>query len=83
MWSLVLLSMVSSTSCLKVMSFERSLSSPTSPLSSPTSPLSFATLSSGQQGDLGDTLVLCWSHQQGAWDQRGIFHMYGDEYQVS
>ena len=73
---LLLLSMLSTTSCLKVMSFERSVSSPTSPLS-------FATLSSGQQGDLGDTLVLCWSHQQGGWDQRGIFHMYADEYQVS
>ena len=21
--------------------------------------------------------VLCWSHKQGAWDQRGIFHIYG------
>ena len=21
--------------------------------------------------------MLCWSHKQGAWDQRGVFHMYG------
>ena len=21
--------------------------------------------------------VLCWSHKQGAWDQRGVFHIYG------
>ena len=73
---LLLLAVVSSTSCLKVMSFERSLSSPA------TSPLSFATLSAGQLEDLGDTLVLCWSHQQGAWDQRGLFHIYGSQDQV-
>ena len=23
--------------------------------------------------------VLCWSHKQGAWDQRGVFHMYGNK----
>ena len=23
--------------------------------------------------------VLCWSHQQGLWDQRGVFHLYGQE----
>ena len=21
--------------------------------------------------------VLCWSHKQGAWDQRGVFHIFG------
>ena len=21
--------------------------------------------------------VLCWSHRQGLWDQRGVFHVYG------
>ena len=25
--------------------------------------------------------VLCWSHKQGAWDQRGVFHMYGNKEQ--
>ena len=25
--------------------------------------------------------MLCWSHKQGAWDQRGVFHMYGDKHQ--
>ena len=23
--------------------------------------------------------VLCWSHKQGEWDQRGVFHMYGNK----
>ena len=25
--------------------------------------------------------MLCWSHKQGAWDQRGVFHMYGNKEQ--
>ena len=25
--------------------------------------------------------MLCWSHKQGAWDQRGVFHVYGIENQ--
>ena len=25
--------------------------------------------------------ILCWSHKQGAWDQRGVFHIYGINHQ--
>ena len=74
---LLLLTVVSSTFCLKVMNFERSLSSP------PTSPLSFTTLSSGQLEGLGDSLVLCWSQRQGAWNPAaGPFHIHGSNNQV-
>ena len=69
---------------LKVFSFEKSLEESSGPLS-------VATLDSKTSEDLPprfkeeknefnfnfSRFVLCWSHKQGAWDQRGVFHMYG------
>ena len=34
-------------------------------------------LQSKEQRSVFHRFVLCWSHKQGAWDQRGVFHIYG------
>ena len=76
---------VAGSTSLKVFSFEKTLEASGS--------LSVATLDSKTSEDLPPRFkdvkeeiriqllfprfVLCWSHKQGAWDQRGVFHMYG------